>query len=449
MTRAGVDVPIRQEFRASRGGEHAGVGPAVLDWVQTLNDPQLTALVAEAIERNWDLQAAEERLTQARLLAQRAGVTLGPIVDGLAGAAWGDSGRGSTPKADLRIGVGASWELDVWGRVRSARRAAEMDALVAEADVGGVRNAIAAQTAQSWVLLIVAWQRVGVDQETLDIRRRTLGVAQARMKAGVSQPIDVKVATADVADSEAIVLASRQAALDAARSLELLLGRYPGGEIESAAAVPAPLAQVPVGVPSDLLERRPDLVAADRRVAAAFYRREAAKAARLPRLALTGELGTASRELRDVLNPEHVAWSVGANLVAPLLDGGQRKIDVEIAESQQREALSAYAGAGLRAFEEVERAISTEATIVSQIGFLESSVAELERARDAAELRYRRGLLSIFELTQIEARLFGARRELVAARGARVVQRIALHLALGGDFTGSPAGISREASVKP
>jgi NodT family efflux transporter outer membrane factor (OMF) lipoprotein len=429
---------VRERFSPSGAPPQATDGAVQDGWLDALGSEELAAVARESVERNWDLRGAEERLTRARLLAARAGVSLGPFVDGVAAANWGDPGRNATARADLRVGVAASWELDVWGRVRSAVRAAEADAMSAEADLAALRRAVAAQAAQSWVLLTVALQQQRVDEELLAVRERTLTIADTRGRAGVALPIDISVARSDVADARAQLAQSRQAVDDAARSLEVLLGRYPAAEVRAPLDLPTLPERVPVGLPSELLERRPDVVAADRRVAAAFFRRESAKAARLPRIALTGELGTASSALRDALNPSAGVWRLGAELIAPLLDGGQRRIDVELAESEQREALSAYVATALAAFGEVERALSAEASLIERAARFEQGVAELVKARDAAEMRYRRGLVSIFELTQVEARLFAARRELVAVRGARVVERIGLHQALGGSFDPTP-----------
>lgn len=429
-----AEVPLRDSFAAAVSAQHARIEHVSPDWLGAFGDPQLTDVVGEAVARNWTLAGARERLEQSRLLAARAGAALTPVVDVVAGAGRSDPGRGATSRTALRLGIAASWELDVWGRVRAAQKGAQADALAIEADYAALTEAIAAQTAQSYVLLALAHQQVALDQDLLAVRARTLSVTEARLDAGVAQPIDVRVARADVKDSEALLRAARQTVEDAQRSLEVLLGRYPAAKIMVASEMPRPPAQVPIGIPSELLERRADVVAADRRVAAAFYRTVEARAARLPRFALTGELGTASSELRDVLNPENAAWSIGANLVAPLFDGDQRRIDVTIAESRQREALAAYVDVAIRAFGEVEAALSAEASLAEQAMALEDTVAELTKAREAAELRYRRGLLTIFELTQVEARLFAARRDLLAVRGASVIQRIELHRALGGSF---------------
>lgn len=421
-------------FSSQTIGQHATLEPAEADWLATFNDPNLTSLVAEALRSNWSLVDGSERLAQARLLAARAGAALEPSLDAVASASRADVGRDTSPRTSLRVGVAASWEIDVWGRLRADQRRARAEAQATEEDFRALRLAIASQTAQTWVLLTAAAQQIRVDEDLLAVRNRTLRVAESRLDAGVAQPIDVSVARADVRDSESLLTGARNALADAKRSLEVLLGRYPAAEISAVEDLPTLPARVPVGLPSDLLERRPDIRAADRRVAAAFDRVVSTKAARLPRLALTGEFGTASTELRDVLNPENAAWNLGANLLAPVFDGDGRRIDVKVAESQQRQALARYADTALRAFAEVETALSAEATFTDQQAHLERAVDDLTKARDAAELRYRRGLLSIFELTQIEARLFAARRDLVAVRSARIVQRIELHKALGGGF---------------
>jgi outer membrane protein TolC len=185
-------------------------------------------------------------------------------------------------------------------------------------------------------------------------------------------------------------------------------------------------------LPADLLERRPDLVAADRRVAAAIGRRESAKAARLPTLSLTASMGTASDELRDVLNPENAAWNLGANLLAPIFDGGRRQADVRLAEAQQQEALASYVRTCLTALGDVETSLAAEVFLRTRAEQLDRAAAELTTARNAAELRYRQGLMSIFDLTQVEARLYDAKSQAVAVRTSQFVQRTRLCLALGG-----------------
>lgn len=426
-------VPVRPSFASMHDGGDVAAG-----WLSQFDDAALRSLVDEALANNPDLRAASARVDQAMALAVKAGAPLLPTLDLAAGAAYRDAGRGVDPSGAYSLGLQSSWEVDVWGRLRSAQAAARFDAEAAQLDRDFAAESLAASVARGWFLAIGAGEQLAVAEELLAVRRRTLDVVQARRTAGVAQPIDLSVAKADVDTARAGVETAREAHLDALRSLELLLGRHPAAEVTTATRLPAPPGPMPAGLPSDLLERRPDLVAADRRVAAAIGRRESAKAARLPTLSLTASLGTASDELRDVLNPENAVWNLGANLLAPIVDGGRRKADVRLAEAQQREALAGYVKACLTALGDVETSLAAEVFLRSRAEQLDRAAAELTTARDAAELRYRQGLMSIFDLTQVEARLYDAKSQAVAVRTSQFVQRTRLCLALGGGHA-SPA----------
>lgn len=426
-TDAPAAVPSRPSFTSAHEAGEVQDG-----WMAQFDDPSLRSLVDEALANNPDLRAASARVDQAMALAAKAGAPLLPSLDLAAGAAYRDAGRGFDPRGAYSLGLQSSWEVDVWGRLRSSRAAARLDAEAARLDLAFATESLAAAVVRGWFLAIGAGEQLGVAEELLAVRRRTLDVVTARHAAGVAQPIDLSVAKADVETAAAGVETARESRLDALRSLEALLGRHPAAEVATAGRLPPAPGPMPAGLPSGLLERRPDLVAADRRVAAAIGRRESAKAARLPALSLTASLGTTSNELRDVLNPENAAWNLGANLLAPIFDGGRRKADVRLAEAQQREALASYVRASLQALGEVESSLAAEVFLRARGEQLDRAVAELTTARDAADLRYRQGLLSIFDLTQVEARLFDAKSQAVGVRTSLFVQRTKLCLALGG-----------------
>ncbi len=210
--------------------------------------------------------------------------------------------------------------------------------------------------------------------------------------------VDLNVSRADVARAQERVARNQGNLEEAVRSLEVLLGRYPAAELNVAnqlAPMPGP---VPAGLPSELLERRPDLVARDRQVAAAFNRAQAARAARLPSLSLTGVLGGASSSLLNLLNPSNIAWSLGANLLAPIFDGGRHQADVDISTAQQEQALAAYASTALKAFQEVETAIANEQILQVREDHLTSVVGELAEAVRITELRYNEGEIDLLSL---------------------------------------------------
>jgi outer membrane protein TolC len=225
----------------------------------------------------------------------------------------------------------------------------------------------------------------------------------------------------------------------ALRALEALAGRYPAAALR----VPAQLATlpgpVPAGMPSELLERRPDVVAAERRVAAAFYRVEEAKAARLPRISLTASVSSISSDLFVLKDRDNPVWSVGASLTAPLFLGGQLQAQVETRTAEQKQALAEYGRVGARAFGEVENALSTAFVLEDREVILRQAVAANARALELANVRFRVGSGDQRAVQQQSLALHAARTALLRVQAERLVQRVNLHLALGGSFeTGTP-----------
>jgi NodT family efflux transporter outer membrane factor (OMF) lipoprotein len=260
-----------------------------------------------------------------------------------------------------------------------------------------------------------------------------------RQRIGQTSEQDVRLTRADVASIEDAVRNLEGAYEDAQRGLEVLLGRYPAAEIEiplEFIEMPGP---VPVGLPSELLQRRPDVISADRRVAASFARVDSAQAAKLPSLTLTGSLGTASDDLGGALDPANVIWNLGANLLVPILDQGGRELGVEITTAQQEAAVADYGATGLRAFSEVESTLTQENVLADREGFLERSVEDNREAYRLAEVQYNVGAIDQLSLLQIQTRVFSAESQLVSIQGARLTNRVDLHLALGGSFESPPA----------
>jgi multidrug efflux system outer membrane protein len=191
---------------------------------------------------------------------------------------------------------------------------------------------------------------------------------------------------------------------------------------------------VPIGMPSELLERRPDVVAAERRVAAAFYRVEESKAARLPRISLTAAVTSVSSELFVLKERDNPVWSAGASLAAPLYLGGQLQAQVEVRTAEQKQALAEYGRVGSRAFGEVENALSTAFALEDREAILAQAVVDNARALELANVRYRVGAGDLRAVAQQSLALHAARTALLRVQAERLVQRVNLHLALGGSF---------------
>ena len=299
----------------------AGAGDVVDNWLASFRDEQLAAAVTEALAHNADLRIGAARVEQALLLAKQAGAKLYPSVDVLAHGGL-KQGDGSGLQG---IGISATWELDLWGRVRYGRAASAAQAMSAEADFAYARQSIAAAVAKSWFLATEAGLQIVAARDTIRSSDELVRLAGDRERIGVGNQEDVFVARASVGTYRDVLRQLELGREQAIRALELLLGRYPAAAADPAPQLPGLPAEVPGGLPSALLERRPDVIAAERRVAAAFNRIHEAKAARLPTIALTTSLSSITSELFVLKDHSNPVWSLGANLLAPLYRGARSR----------------------------------------------------------------------------------------------------------------------------
>lgn len=421
--------------------EKGGVaGTVTSGWLATFADPKLDALVREAIANNPDLRVASARIEQAAGYAKAAGATLYPQVNLMARGGGAMSGDSSGLEG---VGIFANWELDLWGRVRAGREAAQLQYQSAALDAEYARQSIAAMVCKSWFLATESRLQKASAEDMLRSSGRLVGLAQDRMRVGKGDEYDVAVAQANLQSYRDTVLQLDLAYRQAVRALETLVGRYPAAALETPAVLPAKPGPVPVGLPSELLERRPDVVAAERRVATAFQRTEEAKAARLPRISLTAAVTTISSELFVLKDRDDPIWSAGAGLVAPLYLGGALQSQVEIRTAEQKVAVAEFGRVGARAFSEVENALSSGFTLEERATIMARAVSENERAVELANVRYRVGSGDLRAVQQQQFALYGVRMSLLRVRSEQLVQRVNLHLALGGNFETPAVATSR------
>jgi NodT family efflux transporter outer membrane factor (OMF) lipoprotein len=418
--------PAPTAFRA--GG---GVSAPVADgWLASFQEPALTALVNEALLYNADLRVAAARVEQAGGYVKVASAALLPSV-GIAGIGGGKSGGSGGLDG---IFLNASLELDVWGRVRYGRAAAREMSASAEADFAYARQSLAAMVAKAWFLAVEAGLQRAVTQDALGSSEALLRFSEDRLRIGNGNAQAVAQARANVGPYRDALKQVELAREQALRSLELLLGRYPAAEIAVAdrlAAVPPP---VPVGVPSELLERRPDVIAAERRVAAAFNRVGEAKAAQLPRISLTAGASNVSSELIELKDVSSPVWGLGANLIAPLYQGGALRAQVEIRTAEQKLAVAEYARAGQRAFSEVETALGTESILRERDAILAANVRDNEQSVELTQIQFRVGSVDQRTVQQSQLALYAARTSRLRVQSEQLAQRTNLYLALGGGF---------------
>jgi NodT family efflux transporter outer membrane factor (OMF) lipoprotein len=413
----------------------AAAGTVADNWVATFADEQLSEAVREAILHNADLGVAAARVEQALLHAKLAGAKLYPSADLLARGGGKMSGDNSGLQG---VALTTTWELDLWGRVRYGRAAARADAASAQSDFEYARQSIAAVVARSWFLATEAGLQAAVARAAIEGSEELVRLSEVRSRIGIGNDEDVFVARSTVGtyrDSLRQIELAREQAL---RALELLLGRYPAAAVTVSPQLPGQPGALPGGLPSELLERRPDVVAAERRIAAAFNRVGEAKAARLPAIALTAGVNSISSDLFVLVDRDNPVWSLGANLLMPIFRGGALKTQVEIRTAEQKQAIAAYAVVGQRAFGEVENALAAEIAAREREQILAQTLADSRRALEIVQTQFKVGSTDLRFVTQRQLALNATQSSVVRVQTEQRVQRVNVHLALGGSFEVPP-----------
>lgn len=409
-------------------------GAVVDGWLSTFEDPMLDAIVTEVLANNLNLQAAAAKVDAAAAFAQQAGATLKPTI-GLSGSGSTTGAKGLSSNLNSgNVFLSVSWELDIWGRIRSGVAAAEALNRSVQSDFEYARQSLTALTAKTWFLATQILIQQKLAQEAVDIFSELVSLVEKRQHVGRANPQDLSQAKARLANAEANLRLVKSSFLNIVRSIEVLLGRYPSAELAVNATYLAQLPQIPVGIPAKILERRPDLVAAESRVVAAFNLTQQSRAARLPRIKLTASAGAADNGLTDILNTSNPIASLGANLFAPLYTGGALKAAVEEADAKQRAAMFDYAQSVLSAFQEIETALFNEQLYLERENYLREEVNHNQEAYRITEAQYKVGRVDLLSLLQNQASLLSARSSLIAVKNERLSQRVNLHLALGGSF---------------
>jgi NodT family efflux transporter outer membrane factor (OMF) lipoprotein len=335
------------------------------------------------------------------------------------------------------IGIGASWEADVWGRVRSKKAATKSESAALEADFEFARQSLAAAVARAYFSTIEAGQQAANAQETLALFQEYLKLTDARKKQGFSSDYEVAQLKSRMAGAQDTVYAAEAAQAQAIRAIEVVISSYPAGKLKTRRTFPGQVRSVPAGLPAELLERRPDLIAAERRFAAAFHRTNEARTARLPRFAISATGGVGSAQLDGVGVIDAVSWSLAAGVIQPIFFGGELKAAQEIRKSEQRAAAATYVGVALRAFQDVEDALDSEYHLRRREGALNEMVEQSAMAVKLGRVQLDQGQTDMFTILRLAGENLAAKTQLTQIRASRLRERVNLHLALGGSFSGA------------
>jgi NodT family efflux transporter outer membrane factor (OMF) lipoprotein len=345
------------------------------------------------------------------------------------------SGGGDISSALQGILLAASWELDLWGRLRYARNAARESYASVQADYTFARQSIAANTAKAWFTATQLSLHAAIAEEMVKSARQLQTFAEHRELVGAGSNTETTMARANVRALEDSQQQIELARSQAVRALELLVGRYPAAEIATRATLTSMPGPLPVGIPLQMLERRPDIVAAERRVAAAFNRVGEAKAAYLPQITLTANAGAFSSEILQ-LKPdyENPTAGIGGRIHAPIYMGGALKAQVEIRTLEQKEAVADYGRLALRALGDVESALAADSSLAVRTSLLSEALDEQERALELTERNFVVGRADMRAVEQQRLSVSSARIALLNVQSDRLAARVNLHLALGGSF---------------
>jgi len=431
--------PPSDGFASARAAA-AGPGWPTPEWWRGFRSRELETLIAAARDGNTDLAEAAARVVQADAQARIAGAALLPTLSASGGAS---TSRSTSSAAGARAvtsrrydaGLTASWEIDLWGRNSAGLTGARATALASRATRDGVALTITASVANTYFLLLSLRDRLRYARDNLVNAERVLRIVQARVAAGSASELAVAQQRAQVAQQRAAMPTLERQERQALNALALLLGRLLPGFTVSGQTL-ADIQPVPVltGMPSELLQRRPDIVAAEGQIAAADANVAAARAALYPSISLTGDAGVVSAALSSLLNRGN-AISIALSLVGPIFDGGRRRGQIELAEGRRLELLESYRGAILGALADVEDALIAVDTARRRELELGTAVQAARAAFTLAEAQYQQGAIGLFELLDSQRTLFSTLDAQVSARNDHLGALVALYRTLGGGWT--------------
>ena len=413
----------------------AGTAPITADWWTAFGDPALASLVDRALANNVDIAVAAARIEEARAAEALARAQLSPQIGGQVPETQGQTlGPLGTPSRAIgaQPGVSASFDLDLFGRLRLASRAARAQLLATEAARDTVRLATASTAASGYVTLRALDQRLAIARATLAARDDALRIARRRYETGYSSRLEYRQAQAEYAATQQLVPQAELAITRQENALSLLAGDTPGAIARGLSIDRLRLPAIPAGLPADLLRRRPDLYQAEQTLVAADLSLDSQRAAFLPNLSLTGSAGLV---LSTALADPVAVFSLGGSILAPIFDGGRLAAQEDAATARRDQAAFAYRRAALTAFREVDDALAGVRRTAEQVTALEAQVAATRGAVDNAGNRYRAGYSSYIEQLDAQRSLLSAELTLVQASADRLTSYVALYQAMGGGWT--------------
>ena len=433
-TRPADAVPSAFPVAITNATAGAGVNWADVGYQDFFADTRLRQVIATALENNRDLRIAIANIQAARAQYRVQRSELVPTVGGNASAdISGGTGNDSTSPNRYQLSVGvSSYELDLWGRIRSLSKSALEQYLATEEAALSTRIVLVSAVATAWLQLAADRTGLKVAQDTLRSSQESVVVAKRRLDAGVASGLDLQQATTIVAQAEAAIAQQKTAVAQDKNALDLLVGA-PVPETLLAPIVDdkvALLNQLPANLASDALLKRPDVLAAEHRLRSSNFDIGAARAAFFPTISLTGSVGTASTSLSGLFSG--LGWSFGPGVTLPFLDGGRNRANLDFARAQNVAQVATYERTVQIAFREVADGLARRGTIDDEVAANAKLVAAAAASLKLSRLRYDVGIDTYLNVLEAQRTLFSAQQSLVTARLARAANTVTLYQVLGG-----------------
>ena len=412
-------------------------------WWTLFADPALNALQERAASGNQNVALAVARLRAARAALDSAGAAGLPSLGATASSTRSRSGTNAESSAQARtrnsqaLGLNASWELDLWGRLSGGVDAARASVEASADDLAAMRLSVQATVAQTYFALRAAEAQTLLLDDTLAAYERSWQLTRNRQRAGVASAADVAQAEAQYKSTQVQRLEAQTSRAQLEHALAALTGQAPAAlNLPATAELPAPPA-VPAQLPSRLLERRPDIAAAERRVAAANAQIGVAQAAFFPAVTLSGAAGYRGTELANLLNAPNLFWSLGPALAVSLLDGGARSAALESARAAHDQTVASYRQTVLTALQEVEDNLAAATALEREQQLQTEAVAAAQRALDVVSNQYRAGTVGYLNVLSAQTTVLAARRSLIDVRNRRLAAVNALLKNVAGPWDGA------------
>lgn len=439
-------VPDRWQQASRYESLFGSASPAALSqWWQQLHDPLLSELVERALQASPDLHSAQARLRGSRARIGLAGGALLPSVTASAVASRAKAGRqtGSGAARELySVGFDASWEIDLFGGARRTLEAAGADYQASQAELQDVQVSLAAEVARTYASYRAIESRIAIARSNLEIQSETLQMADWRVQAGLAGALDVEQARSSREQTRSTIPLLDTSLTEAGNRLAVLLGQQPGALHASLSASASPLdmpSRLAIGIPADMLRRRPDIRAAERRIAAETARLGSAGAALYPAFQLSGSLGLDALTVSALARSGAAGSSLLAALSAPIFNGGRLRQQVRLQDTVRDQALLNYQKILLTALEDVENALVALGNSEQRIAALSIAVDSAGSAALLARHQYSAGLIDFLSVLSTERALLTVEDLLADARSDAIVALIALYKAMGGGWNSAEA----------